>query len=178
MAFPIYTPNVGGIPQLDPISVLGGMTVYNSGNVWTNVNKQGDIISGVANAGGSGPLIDIAPADRDLRPSNGGKSTVSKVGGELLDRGRDAVLGALKSNPATAPFAIGADALGLGGGCGLLCQFQKWIAESGFFQRLALGVMALIFIAVALTILGRGAIVQQVAGKAGDVVKKASKVAA
>jgi hypothetical protein len=38
------------------------------------------------------------------------------------------------------------DGIGLTGECGWLCQFQNWIKESGFFQRLALAVFAFILL--------------------------------
>lgn len=51
------------------------------------------------------------------------------------------------------PFAGVTDGLGLTGECDWLCQFKTWISESGFFQRLALAIFALIFIAAALMLL-------------------------
>lgn len=88
----------------------------------------------------------------------------------LLDRGRDA-LGNIFSSDAVAAGAnvilpgSGTVLQGLGviGECDWLCQFKEWIAESGFFQRLALAIFAFILIAAAVTFLGKGQLQGEVA---------------
>ena len=48
-----------------------------------------------------------------------------------------------------------ANLVGLGpDSCGPVCQFRKWLDESHFWQRLAIGVMALLILIVALWMLG------------------------
>lgn len=74
----------------------------------------------------------------------------------------DAVNTVLKSNPATAPFAIGADLLGVNplgdGGCGLnpICHLQKWLEETAFVQRAALYILASILIIAGVVFLAKG----------------------
>jgi hypothetical protein len=79
----------------------------------------------------------------------------------------DAVNSVLKSNPVTAPFAIGADLLGVnpfggGDGCGInpICHLQKWFEESDFVARFALFVLAVVLIIGGITFLGKGIAVQ------------------
>jgi hypothetical protein len=43
------------------------------------------------------------------------------------------------------------DGLGLTGDCNYLCQFKNWILESGFFQRVALALLAFIILFAAFT---------------------------
>ncbi len=79
-------------------------------------------------------------ARRAISGALGGKA------GDVIKRG---LQGVLASNPLTAPFAIGAGALGIGGdGCGInpICYLENWIKESDFFQRMALAVFAFILI--------------------------------
>jgi hypothetical protein len=146
---------------------------------WVNVDIRGNTIG--APIGSGGPIIDIIPANRDIRPSTGSKlkrkalDGARDLGESALDKGKAALKQgidtALKSNPATAPFAIGADALGVnpfgGGGKSWIEQLQDWIKESGIFQRLALAIMAFVFIAVALSMFGR----QNLVGTLTNVVK-------
>jgi murein DD-endopeptidase MepM/ murein hydrolase activator NlpD len=75
----------------------------------------------------------------------------------------DAVNSVLKSNPATAPFAIGADLLGVnplggGDGCGInpMCYLQKWLEETAFVQRSALYILASILIIAGVVFLAKG----------------------
>lgn len=49
----------------------------------------------------------------------------------------------------------GAHALGIGGdSCGWICQFRKWLDESHFWQRLAIGIMAVMILGLAIWMLG------------------------
>lgn len=98
-----------------------------------------------------------------------GLGEARKIGKSALDNAKAGINVALRSNPATAPFAIGADALGINpfGGKSWLEQLQDWIRESGIFQRLAIAILAFVFIAVALTMLGRG----QIVGNVASIVK-------
>jgi hypothetical protein len=46
-------------------------------------------------------------------------------------------------------------AIGVGGdSCGPICQFRKWLDESHFWQRLAIGVLAIIILMLAIWMLG------------------------
>lgn len=52
-----------------------------------------------------------------------------------------------------------AGALGIGPGasdCGIICQIKNWFKESGFFARLALSVVAIVFLMAAFSLLARG----------------------
>lgn len=74
----------------------------------------------------------------------------------------DAVNNVLRSNPATAPFAIGADLLGINplgeGGCGVnpICHLQKWFDETAFVERFALYIVAAILIIGGILFLAKG----------------------
>ncbi len=81
----------------------------------------------------------------------------------------------LKSNPITAPFAFGADAIGLGaddilggGGCGInpICHFKQWLEESDFVERAALYILATIFIIGGIAFLALGYSPKQLIAKA------------
>lgn len=147
---------------------------------WINVDRQGNVI-GAPKPAGSGPFVDIIGAARDIRPGDKplkkignaavsqGEKLLKDAGSRLKDEGKKAIDAALKSNPVTAPFAIGADAVGLNpfGAGGWIEQLQNWIKESGIFQRFALAFLAFIFIAVALSMFGRNTI----AGNLAQVVK-------
>ena len=77
-----------------------------------------------------------------------------KVGNTLADVNQKAGQAMIA---ATDPFvSLGGgitDGLGITGSCSWLCQLEQWISKSGFFQRLALAVFALIMIAVGLSML-------------------------
>ncbi len=61
-------------------------------------------------------------------------------------------------------------AVGLGGdSCGIICQIQNWIKESGFFQRLALAILAFIVLASAFYMMKSGAITQAVSKVKGAI---------
>lgn len=69
----------------------------------------------------------------------------------------------LKSNPITAPFAIGASALGVnpldeGESCGLnpVCHFQKWLEDTDFVERGALFIIATVLIIGGIVFLALG----------------------
>lgn len=47
------------------------------------------------------------------------------------------------------------DGLGITGNCNYLCQFQQWLANSHFWQRVAIVILSLIVIAAAFYLLGR-----------------------
>jgi hypothetical protein len=87
---------------------------------------------------------------------NGG---LAKGVNTLKDKAKSIVNVAAHLNPATAPFALAADFLGinpLGGGdsCDWFCKLKKWIEETHIFQRIAIVVLALIVIAAAFYLLG------------------------
>lgn len=82
-----------------------------------------------------------------------------KLLGESLN---NAIRAAANSNPVTGAALGVTDAIGLTGECNLLCQFQNWIKDSGFFTRLALAILAFVILAVAIGLLGKGGIQSQV----------------
>lgn len=55
------------------------------------------------------------------------------------------------------------EGLGIVGECDWFCQLKKWIGESGFFTRIALGILALIIIAAAVAYFARGEITSTIA---------------
>lgn len=63
-----------------------------------------------------------------------------------LDKGTGAAIAAGANVILPGSGAV-LDGLGLTSDCGWLCQLQKWIKDSGFFQRLALAILAFIIIA-------------------------------
>lgn len=152
MNFPLYPINTNNV---------FGLGVANfSGGTWTNVDRAGNVI-GSTIGGGSGPVIDIIPASRDIRPNSGGSSTARRVANEALDRGKEALNNAARGLAKTIPggeAVIGvADGLGITSECGWICQLQNWIKETGIFQRIAIAILAFVFIGVALSMFGRNA---------------------
>lgn len=65
------------------------------------------------------------------------------------------VMAALAGNPITAPLALGASLLGIGGKS-WIDQFRDWLKESNFWQRIAIGALAILLIIGAIYLLGRG----------------------
>lgn len=92
-----------------------------------------------------------------------------KKGKGLLDKGLESLgidTGAAAKNVANVILPGSGEVLeGLGivGECNWFCQLQKWISESGFFTRVALGVLALIIIAAAVAYFARGEIQSTIA---------------
>lgn len=131
---------------------------------WTNVDRYGNTIG--SGRGSSGPLIDIIPADRDIRPNsnrieNTVKNTARDLGNQALEKGKEALNGAIRGAAKAIPggeVVLGiTDGVGVTSKCGWICQLQEWIKETGIFQRLAIAILAFVFIAVALSMLGRNA---------------------
>lgn len=86
---------------------------------------------------------------------------VIKKGSGILDTVKNVLAG----NPLTAPLAFGANILGIGGKS-WIDQIRDWLAESNFWQRLAIGFLAILLIVGAIYLLGSGSIkktIQQVA---------------
>jgi murein DD-endopeptidase MepM/ murein hydrolase activator NlpD len=131
--------------------------------------SQGGYLGGVGSTGNSsGNHLHFEVRDR-------AGNLLRNVTEQVVSRGRRLVSGALgdavntvlKSNPVTAPFAIGADILGVnpfggGDGCGLnpVCHLQKWFEETDFVARFALFVLAVILIIGGISFLGKGIAVQ------------------
>lgn len=149
--------------HLQGLDVQAGQQI-SGGSVFANVGNTG-------RSTGSHLHFEVRDAAGNLlNPSRflSGSSVISK-GKEILGNAsniaKKALDTALKTNPATAPFVIGAEALGinpLGSDCGIICQIQKWISESQFFQRLGLALLAIVVIGGGLMLLGKGVATKQI----------------
>lgn len=87
-------------------------------------------------------------------------STGKRLGGGAVGNVLNNIL---KSNPLTAPFAIGADLLdvnplGENDSCGInpICYLQKWLKETDFVARTALFILAAILIIGGIAFLAKG----------------------
>lgn len=133
-------------------------------NVTAGQMVQGGVqIGRVGSTGNStGPHLHLETRDasgRLLNPANVLRGARNE-GERLLRSGGDALKsaasGAIRSIPVVGGAIAGAtDAIGLTGDCDILCQLRRWIEDTGFFQRIAIALLALVFIAAALTMLGR-----------------------
>lgn len=89
----------------------------------------------------------------EVRDAAGNVLNPSKLLNGALSKAKSVASNALKSaalsNPITAPLAIGVSALGIGSSKSWLEQFQDWLKNSGFFQRLALFFVGGVFLIVA-----------------------------
>jgi murein DD-endopeptidase MepM/ murein hydrolase activator NlpD len=163
----------GGFGNLIQLKGADGLT-YKLGHLSSVGVSVGDVVNAGQYIGASGntghstgPHLHF-----EVRNAAGGVvngSAILKQGKQLVSAGgsavKNAAIGALKaaalSNPITAPLAIGADLLGIGGGKSWLDQLKDWIASTGFFQRLALAILAFIILAAALALM-KGNLIQQV----------------
>ncbi len=104
----------------------------------------------------------IASAQSLLEKGNG----LVKDGAKLLgiDLGDAAVMAANAYLPGSGEvlkmFGVGGDS------CGWLCQLKNWIADSGFFQRIALALLAFIILAAAFYLIKPSVINEAVKGLA------------
>lgn len=165
MFTPIIPANTTNVFSLGTMPLGNTSFGYTGNDEWgPNLDRYGNVIG--AGRGASGPIIDIIPADRDIRPNSnriGGavKNKAKDLANDALDKGKEALNGAIRGAAKMVPggeIALGVtDALGVTSECGWLCQLQEWIKETGIFQRLAIAILAFVFIAVALSMLGRNA---------------------
>jgi len=81
-------------------------------------------------------------------------AALDTINGKTVGKGIRA--GVAVATGGTSELALGAaDLLGLGpDSCGWICQFRQWLDESHFWQRIAIGFMAIIILAIALWMLG------------------------
>lgn len=104
----------------------------------------------------------------DLSKSIGSRTNYAKkalsVGKDLLDKGVEFI----RNDPFAGPILKGglfiSDGIGLTGECNWFCQFKNWIADSGFFTRVAIAILAFILIAAAVVYIGRGEVAKTVKG--------------
>jgi len=91
-------------------------------------------------------------------------------GADIVAKGSNiinGVSGALKNGINSIP-GVGnvAQGLGLTSDCGWICQFRKWLDESHFWQRMAVGVLALILIFSAFMLFSSGKTTKLIKGLA------------
>lgn len=152
--------------HLSEIGVSPGQTV-----------AAGSIIGATGNTGNStGPHLHFGIKDaagKYLNPSSF-LSNATQLGSGLANKAlasaRKVVDTFLKTNPATAPFAWGADALGFGIGGGgeecasldFVCKLKKWFKEGDFYRRIMFILVGLILLWAAFTILARTQVMSNV----------------
>lgn len=150
--------NIYEFGHLNSIGVSKGSTV-----------NAGYGIGTVGNTGNStGPHLHFGVKDalgKAINPSGllGKGKSLLKKGGDLLGISTgDAV--EMAANAVIPGSGVVLDALGVTSDCNWLCQLKNWIAESGFFQRLALAILAFIIIAGAVFMM-RSNLVMSAVGK-------------
>lgn len=128
----------------------------------------GSILGTVGSTGNStGPHLHFGIKDAKGRVIN--PSSILEKGKGLLRKGADALgIGGKDAgdiaNMVIPGSGVVLDGLGITGDCGWICQLQNWIKESGFFQRLALAVLAFIILAGAFYMM-KSPIVSQAANR-------------
>lgn len=133
---------------------------------------QGQNIGGVGNTGNStGNHLHYGIKDAAGKYINPKfvLDQAKKLGNDAIQKGKDALVkAALLSNPITAPIAaaqIGLNKLvgGDGDDCGIniICHLRKWLKDSDFFVRMAMVIVAIIFLAGAFVLFSRGQVTTQ-----------------
>jgi hypothetical protein len=134
-----------GVNRFDPIENLNGGAKYLS----SLIGKYGTVKGLAAYHDGPG-AIGLHGGFDYAKTVLGKAKKYLGVGQKLLgiDAG-DAL------NMAVPGLGSVTDGLGLTGECDWFCQFKEWILDSGFFQRLALALLAFIVLFGAFTLLAK-----------------------
>lgn len=137
-----------GVNRYDPIQNLNGGAKYLS----TLIGKYGTVKGLAAYHDGPGAI-----------GLHGGFDYAKKVLGKAqgyLDKGKKLLglnsgLASTALNAAVPGLGSLTDGLGITGECDWFCQFKQWILDSGFFQRLALAVLAFIILFAAFSLMAK-----------------------
>ncbi len=155
-----YTSNTYGnvVYTVDQNSVERRYAHLNGYNV-----KSGDVLGAGQQLGtlgstgrSSGPHLHYEERDRNGKAINPA-SLLSKAKALVSSDVARAGLAAATGGASEAVFGV-TDGLGITGSASWLDQFKSWLADSGFFQRLALAAVALILIVSAFYLLKSNAV--------------------
>lgn len=143
-----------GVNRYDPIQNLQGGASYLSGLI----SKYGTVKGLAAYHDGPGAIGLHGGYEYAQTVLSKAKKYLAS-GKHLLglDSGAGAALNMVVPGAGTVT-----DALGITGSCNWVCQLQNWIADSGFFKRLALAVLAFIVLFAAFALMKGESIVPNI----------------